>query len=389
MGSVYYPNQFFETKACDVNGQTSQITATVYNPYIMFKVNNITYPNGFTVNYQGGFRRFYAVVDANKNLYITCYTIAYGEDIPAYTLSGVELYVAGQATASVPGEIQITGNPYTYSTNYYTNPIPWKVNLIWTGAVNAVSYRVYVRQSNSNNYQLINVPYTIQGNIVVADFLLNSYINYQPGLLLYFMIATVAEDAQEYTYAYATLADSLGITETMEHYIPGRTEWLEDRGDGQYFGTQIMWNGSLVAQFNDVSENVYINFSDGYTYYKGATVYSVMEGNSANKVSRRVTPAGTAIGVYTQNFTYWSEDRDSGQWIGTSIYWEGYSKNTMVWYSAEDSYSHGDGYTYYKGTAVGPQYSSGTNLFRIYRQLTGSGSGGGGSGGGGISPDEQ
>ena len=88
MGSVYIPSQ----TVVDIEVGTT----TVSSPYVTLVLNGIAYPNGFRVDYAGGFRNFYGAYDsATGKVYIRCHTIAYGQDLPAYTLSNVEVLVIG------------------------------------------------------------------------------------------------------------------------------------------------------------------------------------------------------------------------------------------------------------------------------------------------------
>ena len=88
MGSAYIPSQ---TVSDTYVGNTS-----ISNPYITIVINGVAYPNGFRVDYAGGFRNFSGTYDSsNGNVYVRCHTIAYGEDLPDYTLYNVEVLVIG------------------------------------------------------------------------------------------------------------------------------------------------------------------------------------------------------------------------------------------------------------------------------------------------------
>jgi len=86
MGSAYIPSQ----TVTDIYVGYSSIS----NAYITLVVNGVAYPNGYRVDYAGGFRNFSGVV-ANGYVYVRCHTIAYGEDLPDYTLYNVEVLVIG------------------------------------------------------------------------------------------------------------------------------------------------------------------------------------------------------------------------------------------------------------------------------------------------------
>jgi hypothetical protein len=86
MGSAFVPSQRIEEIYV---GNT-----TIPNPYIMLVVNGVEYANGYRVTYAGGYRTFYGTFDAaTGNIFVACQTIAYGEDIPAFSLPNVEVLV--------------------------------------------------------------------------------------------------------------------------------------------------------------------------------------------------------------------------------------------------------------------------------------------------------
>jgi len=88
MGSAYIPSQTIVDQEVG--------TTSVTSPYIMIVINGVAHPNGYRVTYNGGFRNFYGAYDsATGKIYVRCHTIAYGEDLPAYTLSNVEVLVIG------------------------------------------------------------------------------------------------------------------------------------------------------------------------------------------------------------------------------------------------------------------------------------------------------
>jgi hypothetical protein len=83
MGQAYVPAQSFTSVSIG--------TTSISNPTLLLKVDGVVYPNGYRVTYGGGFRNFYPSIDAYGNVYISCHTIAYGEDLPQYNLSNVEI----------------------------------------------------------------------------------------------------------------------------------------------------------------------------------------------------------------------------------------------------------------------------------------------------------
>lgn len=88
MGFAYIPSQTIS--------EIEVGTTTVASPYVMIVINGIAYPNGYRITYSGGFRNFYGAYDSSTNkVYVRCHTVAYGEDLPAFTLSNVEVLIIG------------------------------------------------------------------------------------------------------------------------------------------------------------------------------------------------------------------------------------------------------------------------------------------------------
>lgn len=86
MGQAYVPSQ---TVTKIYIGNT-----TVPNPYIMFTVDGVAYPSGYRVDFTGGYRNFFGTYDPNTgNCFISCQTVAYGADLPAFTLPNVEVLI--------------------------------------------------------------------------------------------------------------------------------------------------------------------------------------------------------------------------------------------------------------------------------------------------------
>ena len=88
MGQVYIPSQ----TVTDIEvGST-----TLISPYVTIVVNGVAYPNGYRIDYSGGFRNFCGAYDAGTGkVYIRCHAIAYGEDLPEFTLPNVEVLFIG------------------------------------------------------------------------------------------------------------------------------------------------------------------------------------------------------------------------------------------------------------------------------------------------------
>ena len=88
MGSAYIPSQ---TVTDIYVGNT-----LIVDPYITIVINGVAYPNGYRVDYSGGFRNFCGAYEAGTgNVYVRCHTIAYGQDLPDFTLVNVEVLIIG------------------------------------------------------------------------------------------------------------------------------------------------------------------------------------------------------------------------------------------------------------------------------------------------------
>lgn len=89
MGQATIPTQSLEYHAL---GSTY-----LSEPTLLLAVNGIVYANGFNVPYNNGFRNFFPTYTAGSpgEIGIYCHTLAYGEDIPEYTISNMEVYLIG------------------------------------------------------------------------------------------------------------------------------------------------------------------------------------------------------------------------------------------------------------------------------------------------------
>jgi len=286
MGQVYYPGQNFESKSVQVSGTNIQVDSTINNPYVIFKVDGITYPSGFTITYTGGFRRFYATVDSNRNIYITCYTIAYGQDIPAYNLNNVEIYVVGQLiTVAQPLPPQLYGYPYITYTSYDGGE--YYLNLNFYKVPNALSYNIYIRQGGV--WYLASS--TSSTDSAIATY---SRIDYNPDALMDIKVVSVGTDGIEYgTSGIYTMQDYNGNYNYTEYFMPGRFYWLEYTTEGGYWdSTFIVWAGQIIPYNYSYQRNQIINLADGYTYSRGQ-VENYSNYNISYKVSRAPTnPSG-------------------------------------------------------------------------------------------------
>jgi len=71
-------------------------TLSVSNPVLMLKVNGIAYANGYRILYSAGYRNIFPGYNAsNGNVLLYCHNVAYGEDLPALSLSNVEVLLIG------------------------------------------------------------------------------------------------------------------------------------------------------------------------------------------------------------------------------------------------------------------------------------------------------
>lgn len=88
MGSAYIPSQTV------VDVYVGGLAGGISNPLVSLVINGVSYPNGYKVEFSGGFRNFYGVYDSG-GIYIRCHTIAYGQDLGDYTLPNLEVLVIG------------------------------------------------------------------------------------------------------------------------------------------------------------------------------------------------------------------------------------------------------------------------------------------------------
>lgn len=87
--SAYVPTQSLEYHAL---GYTY-----LSEPTLLLSVNGVVYANGFTVPYSTGYRNFFPTYTPGSpaEIGIYCITLAYGQDIPEYTISNMEVYLIG------------------------------------------------------------------------------------------------------------------------------------------------------------------------------------------------------------------------------------------------------------------------------------------------------
>jgi hypothetical protein len=90
VGQVTIPNQILETKLTGY-----QIPANLTYYYVIFSINGVVYPNGLRINYSSGYRNIYPTVDENRNVVLNSICLAYGETIPEYTISQLEVLIIG------------------------------------------------------------------------------------------------------------------------------------------------------------------------------------------------------------------------------------------------------------------------------------------------------
>ncbi|NDB57407.1 hypothetical protein EB001_03040 [bacterium] len=89
MPSVYVPGKrtdFLTNTASPVSNPTN----------LMLLINNITYANGYRIDYSGGFRNIFPVYNSSSNtISLICHNIAYGQDLPALSLPTIEVLING------------------------------------------------------------------------------------------------------------------------------------------------------------------------------------------------------------------------------------------------------------------------------------------------------
>lgn len=88
MPTIVLPSQRLDTV---IIGST-----TVSNPVLMLMVNGIGYANGYRITYVSGYRSIFPSYNSsNGDVLMHCLNIAYGEDLPALTLSNIEVSIIG------------------------------------------------------------------------------------------------------------------------------------------------------------------------------------------------------------------------------------------------------------------------------------------------------
>ena len=129
----------------------------------------------------------------------------------------------------------------------------------------------------------------------------------------------------------------------------------------------------------------------GSGFFSGGT-YGLV--NTSSGGSGGTPPAArepSTGGNYTAGTTYWADDRDSGAWLGTVIYWNGTEKQDInnTQYAFKNPIIASDGYAYWRGDEAVPNNGL-TTYYYVYRTTSAWGSNatqaqgyGGGAGGGG------
>lgn len=87
MGSIAVP---------DSRVQTFYVgSTTVTDPLLMLSIDGVVYPNGYRIEYSGGYRNIFPSITSNGSIYVESQCIAYGADVPAIDLYSVEVIVIG------------------------------------------------------------------------------------------------------------------------------------------------------------------------------------------------------------------------------------------------------------------------------------------------------
>ncbi len=290
MPTIFYPAQNFESKNVSVNGTNIKVSSDIINPYIIFKVGNVGYPNGLVVEYAGGFRRFYASVDSARNIFITCYTIAYGQDIPAFNIGDIEIFVAGQPgtlTVTPPAAVSFANAPSIASVLQQGQQV-YRLNSSWFPVPDTKIYRVFGKQGNTWIELTTYLPTDVNSaGVIISNIYFDGVIPlyYDPTKLLDFKVVTVGYDDEQYGITTVVLAPTQVSSNTGTFvYQSNYYVWLDDRGDGIYFGSTIVWEGQNIVQGIEISGETYsIN---GFTYTKGPNVFSSNEGYSGYQIKR-------------------------------------------------------------------------------------------------------
>ena len=90
MGQITVPNQVLQVIP---TGYTIPANLSYY--YVIFSINGVVYPNGLRINYSSGYRNIYPTVDENRNVILNSICLAYGQTIPEYTISQLEVLIIG------------------------------------------------------------------------------------------------------------------------------------------------------------------------------------------------------------------------------------------------------------------------------------------------------
>lgn len=195
MGSAYIPGQ----SVVDIYvGKSYTI-----DPVVVIVVNGIAYPNGYRIDYAGGFRNFCGAYDSTTgSIYVRCHTIAYGEDLPAFTLTNTEVLTIGKPLPSPVGNPSILNVTGRFDDGYYM------VDMLFTHVYGAIGYNVYFRpQSDTTGIWTLliklrdgDIPTRGQGTAL-------SYLIYDDGFVDYtynykYKLVAVGADGEEYGVGY-------------------------------------------------------------------------------------------------------------------------------------------------------------------------------------------
>jgi len=198
MGSAYIPTQTIVDRYV---GTTSSS-----NPYVAIVIDGVAYPNGYRVDYSGGFRIFSGTYDPlNGNIYIRCQAFAYGEDLPEYTLSNAQVLVIAIARPPPVGNPTISGFNGSFDDGYY------RLIMYYTTVANAIRYNIYIRPQSDTTNTWTYLTYAIASSLNNNNYtgVTESVVVYDEPFSVYgyesswkWKIVAVGEDDEEYGVGY-------------------------------------------------------------------------------------------------------------------------------------------------------------------------------------------
>lgn len=140
MGSAYIPNQNFTYHAVDP-GTPGATSRPAPGSVLLLEVDGVVYPNGYRIEYNGGFRNLFPLVGTTGQVDIMCHTVAYGEDIPAYALpSNFRVLIISSYSSKLPAPANVEA---TSTVNYTDQNLGF--NILCDILPDAFSYNIYLK----------------------------------------------------------------------------------------------------------------------------------------------------------------------------------------------------------------------------------------------------